>query len=159
MLLPPNRTTDRLDEQELLDVLQSLRDGLFSARLSYNYTGTAGKIAAALNETFDLLVGFRTELLRTAEEIGESGRLGGQMHLQQGTKGAWREMAEGVNRMAYNVTADSRATAQACYAHLTAFDDRRAPELRCRGEVRELGRLVNEVIERAAKAGTRNAEQ
>lgn len=147
------RKSDELDEAELLDVLTSLKDGHFSTRMAYTYTGRAGQVAAALNETLDLLVEFRTELLRTAEELGVTGRLGGQMHLPGSAGGAWREMAAGVNLMGANLTRDLRLLSQSAAASASGAP-RPYADPHVRGEVRALVERVNALAERvAAPAG------
>ena len=157
-MLKVNETSNLLDLAELLDVLSSLRDGRFSARMSYSYTGHAGQIAAAVNDTMDLLTCFRDELSRTAEELGVTGRLGGQMHLPPGAGEGWRAMAADVNRAAYNLTGHLRRLSQAAEAAMkgeappvpfpTAASTDATTEPTpwpIRGEVRELTAIVQQL--------------
>jgi hypothetical protein len=115
-MLKVNETSDVLDQDELLDVLSSLRDGRFSARMSYNYTGRAGQVAAALNDTLELLTCFREELSRTAEELGVTGRLGGQVRLSPTAGEGWLALAADVNRAAANLTDHLRRLSQSAEA-------------------------------------------
>lgn len=89
--------TDVLDPKQLLNVLLAVRKGDFSARLPDDYTGVAGKIADALNETIETNARLMTELARTATEVGREGRTSRRAQLSGG-RGAGR-------------TASSRSTA------------------------------------------------
>jgi hypothetical protein len=97
--------------REILDVVKQLRDGHFSTHLTDNFSGVGGEIAKALNEHMEFLKAYRDQHLRLMEEIGVTGRLGGQMWLPDDLPkctGAWRDMAEATNLMAANVTANFR---------------------------------------------------
>lgn len=151
-MLLRNQTSEILNLSELLDTLQMLREGNFTARLSYQYVGEAGKIAAALNGVLELLSGFRAELLRVTEEVGVTGRLGGQMLVPEATGGAWKDMVDSVNRLAGHLTNDLRMISQCAEANAKGTDQRRLEESCVHGEVRELCAFVNALADRAAGA-------
>jgi methyl-accepting chemotaxis protein len=97
--------------REILDVVKQLRDGHLSTHLTDNFPGVGGEIAKALNEHLESLKAYRDQHLRLMEEIGVTGRLGGQVWLPDDLPkctGAWRDMAEATNLMASNVTANFR---------------------------------------------------
>jgi methyl-accepting chemotaxis protein len=149
-MLPPTTPVAQLNHAELLDVLTQLRTGNFSARLSPHYTGPAGEIAQALNDTLDLLSEFRTQLLRLTEELGTTGRLGGQMFMEN-HPGAWGTMIAALDTMAANLTLHLRLTSQTAEANATQIDDRRTTPatLPIAGELRQLAHHVNALADRA----------
>lgn len=136
-MLLKNHTSETLDLAELLDTLVSLKNGHFTARMSYQYVGQAGKIANTVNEILDQLVQFQADLLRVTEEIGVTGRLGGQMNLPAHAAGGWKEMIESVNRMGGHLTDDLRRISQFAEAQLKGVTPTPL-DSNVRGEVREL---------------------
>lgn len=102
----PNATQEQI-LQNILDTLSSLKDGHFTAHMIEGFPGIAGEIAKVLNEHLEQMGKFRQEHHRLMEEVGVTGRLGGQMELP-GLSGAWREMLEDVNRMGGNITGQFR---------------------------------------------------
>jgi methyl-accepting chemotaxis protein len=150
-MLRPLLPVTRLDETELLDVLAQLRLGNFSARLSPHYTGPAGEVAHALNDTLELLAEFRTQLLRLTEELGTTGRLGGQMFMEN-HPGAWGTMIAALDTMAANLTLHLRLTSQAAEASATGVDARPVTTHPIAGELRQLTQHVNELANRADRS-------
>lgn len=102
----PNATPEQM-LQNLLDVLTSLKNGHFTAHMIEGFPGVYGEIAKVLNAHLDTLTKFRQEHHRLMEEIGVTGRLGGQMDVQ-GLSGAWKEMFDDVNRMGGHITGQFR---------------------------------------------------
>ncbi|MFT3784563.1 MAG: hypothetical protein QM770_00165 [Tepidisphaeraceae bacterium] len=89
--------------QNLLDTLQSLRAGHFTARMTEGFPGLFGEIARVLNSHLESLGQFAREHHRLMEEVGVTGRLGGQMDVP-GLGGEWQHMLDDVNRLGGNVT-------------------------------------------------------
>src|SRR6478735_7640516 len=110
----PNEAPSASAEQvlrEIRDVVTQLRDGHFSAHLTDTLPGVGGEIAKALNGHLEFLKAYRNEHLRLMEEIGVTGRLGGQLWLSDDLpkcNGAWNDMAEATNVMALNLTGQFR---------------------------------------------------
>lgn len=155
----PNEAPSATPEQvlrEILDVVTQLRDGHFSAHLTDTLPGLGGEIAKALNGHLEFLKEYRDKHLRLMEEIGVTGRLGGQLWLGDDVKctGAWKEMAEATNRMATNVTAQFRDYGIATRALLRGESGSRASCTAIAGEFREFRESLNELADRtvAAKA-------
>ena len=146
-MLPPMKPVTRLNEEELLDVLTSLRNGNFTARISTPYEGTAGQIAGTLNQTMDLLSEFASSVLRLTEELGTTGRLGGQMFMEE-QKGSWKAMIDAMNTMGANLTWQLRGASQAAEANAKGVDQRRMTEHRVQGELRQLCRHINSLADR-----------
>ena len=141
--------------REILDVVTQLRDGHFSAHLTDNLPGVGGEIAKALNAHFEFLKAYRDQHLRLMEEIGVTGRLGGQVWLPDDLPkctGAWRDMAEATNRMASNLTAQVRDFGLATRAQLRGETDVRATAALIGGEFREVRESLNALADRAGAA-------
>ena len=55
----------------------------------------------------DQLRSFASEVTRVAREVGTEGRLGGQAKVE-GVSGTWKDLTDGVNSMASNLTSQMR---------------------------------------------------
>ncbi|HWN83241.1 MAG TPA: hypothetical protein VNM87_14185, partial [Candidatus Udaeobacter sp.] len=65
---------DALDIRQLLQALQAVRDGDFSARLPGNWTGLGGKVADTFNEIVASNARLERELERVGQAVGKEGR-------------------------------------------------------------------------------------
>jgi hypothetical protein len=141
--------------REVLDVVTQLRDGHFSAHLTDNLPGVGGQIAKALNEHLEFLKAYRDQHLRLMEELGVTGRLGGQIWLSDDLPkcgGAWKDMAEATNVMAGNVTANFRDFGNTTRALLRGESAARATCTSIAGEFREFSEDLNEFAARVTPA-------
>jgi hypothetical protein len=102
----PNATPQDI-LQEVLDVLTALSSGHFTAYMTDNMPGIGAEIAKVLNGHLAMLQHFRGEHHRLMEEVGVTGRLGGQMEVA-GVAGSWKEMFDDVNRMGAHITSQFR---------------------------------------------------
>ncbi len=156
--MSPKEAPHAMPEQvlrEILDVVTQLRDGHFSTHLTDNLPGVGGEIAKALNGHLEFLKAFRNEHLRLMEEIGVTGRLGGQMWLPDDLPkctGAWREMVEATNLMAANLTCQYRNEGNVVRAWLHGDNDARMTCTMIAGEFREFREDLNELAERVTPA-------
>ena len=135
--------------RDILDVVTCLRNGHFTGRLRPEMPGDAGEIAKVLNEHLDLLEAFRSEHLRLMEEIGVTGRLGGQAALPDCT-GAWREMADATNRLGVNMTCQARDIGNVLREHLNGNTSARMTAKYIAGEFREFREQLNALLDRVA---------
>ena len=145
--------TDQQVLREILDVVTQLRDGRFSAHVNDHFPGIGGEIAKALNAHLEFLKAYRDQHLRLMEEIGTTGRLGGQVWLPDDLPkctGAWHDMAEATNRMASNVTANVRNLAATVHALVGGDTSARATCTFIAGEFREFREELNELATRVA---------
>lgn len=132
--------------REILDVVTALREGHFTSRMQQGMPGLAGQIAQALNRHLDMLQTFRQEHHRIMEEVGVTGRLGGQAEVGLAS-GAWKEMVDETNRMSGNVTAQFRDGGNVVRA-LLAGDLSARMTARCiHGEFREFREHFNDLAE------------
>ena len=147
----PNATPEQI-LREILNVVTQLRDGHFSAHLTDSLPGAGGEIAKALNAHLEFLKAYRDQHLRLMEEIGVTGRLGGQVWLSEDLPkctGAWKEMAEATNRTASNLTAHFRNGASVVRSMLRGEADARMTCEMIAGEFREFREDLNALAERA----------
>jgi hypothetical protein len=133
--------------REVLDVVTQLRNGHFSAHMDESHAGVGGEIARVLNQHLKFLQRYRNEHSRLMEEVGITGRLGGQMEPPHGT-GAWRQMAEATNTMLVNLTATFRQDAKAVAALVIGRHDARVASSGIQGEFRAFRQNVETLIER-----------
>src|SRR5688572_31934248 len=99
---PPAALVHTLDQRELLRILQSVRDGDFSARLPGDWTGLDGKIA----DTFNDIVAANAEMVTELEVLGDVvGRQGNtRRRVKFGRRsGAWAQMEASVNGLIDNL--------------------------------------------------------
>jgi len=154
----PHEAPHASDQQvlrEILDVVTQLRDGHFSAHLTDSFPGVGGDIAKVLNEHLEFLKAFRNEHLRLMEEIGVTGRLGGQMWLPDDLPkcaGAWKDMVEATNLTAANLTCQYRDHGSTARAVLRGDKDARMTCNLIGGEFREFKEDFNSLTERVAPA-------
>lgn len=149
------RASDQQVLREVLDVVTQLRDGHFSAHLTDALPGLGGEIAKALNAHLEFLKVYRDQHLRLMEELGTTGRLGGQIWLPDDLPkctGAWRDMAEATNLMASNLTANVRNLAMTTHALLGGDTSARATCTFIAGEFREFREELNELATRVTPA-------
>ncbi len=142
----PNLTPEQC-LHEILDVVTCIRNGYFSCRLPEQMPGEAGQIAKVVNELLDVLHAFRREQNRLVEEIGVTGRLGGQVGLPDCT-GAWREMADALNRLGVNITCQQRDACNVVTDQLRGEANARMSAHYIAGEFREFRERLNELLDR-----------
>lgn len=131
---------------EILDVVTSLKNGHFTTHLIDNLPGVGGQIAEAINAHLEMLQTFRREHHRLMEEIGVTGRLGGQMEVPA-TSGAWQEMVDEVNRLGVNMTCQLRDGGNAARALLGGDLSARMTCQMIHGEFREFRERFNQLAD------------
>jgi hypothetical protein len=149
----PHITPDEM-LRSLLDVLTSLKNGHLTAHMPDGFPGIYGKIAATLNEHLDQLSTFRHEHHRLMEEVGVTGRLGGQMEVAE-VEGAWREMLEDVNRLGGNVTRQFREGANVVRDVMAGELPARMSEPCIGGEFAEFREQLNGLVDAFEERSTK----
>jgi hypothetical protein len=129
---------------EILDGITAVRNGHFTTHMSEAMTGVGGDIAKEFNALVEMLQALRQEHHRLMEEIGVTGRLGGQMEVA-GTSGAWKEMMEDVNRLGVNITCQYRDGWNVARALLGGDLSARMTCKMIQGEFREFRERFNEI--------------
>ncbi|HEY7090459.1 MAG TPA: hypothetical protein VH518_20345 [Tepidisphaeraceae bacterium] len=132
--------------REILDAMTALRNGHFTTHLPEGMRGLGGQIAHQFNQHIRMLQELKREHHRLMEEIGVTGRLGGQM-VVEGTGGAWKDIVEDVNRMGGNVTGQFRDGGNVVRDLLRGELSSRMSARCIQGEFREFREHFNELAE------------
>jgi len=141
---------DHLDRRQLLNALRALRRGDFSVRLSEEFPGTDGEIAAALNEIIDLNDQMTKEFERLSKVVGKEGKIG-QRGRVRGATGGWESAVRSVNELIEDMVQPTAEVARVIGAvakgdlsqTMTVEIDGRP----LRGEFLRIGKVVNNMIE------------
>ncbi len=91
-------TADLVDPKVLLNVLERVKAGDFTARMPLEWTGVAGKVADGLNDVIIADQVLEAELARVSEVVGEQGRLSQRVVLG-GSARSWSGSVRSVNNL------------------------------------------------------------
>jgi HAMP domain-containing protein/CheY-like chemotaxis protein/signal transduction histidine kinase len=138
-------------------VVTGVANGDLKRKLMLQARGEIAELAETINEMIDTLATFADQVTTVAREVGFEGKLGGQAEVP-GAAGLWRELTDNVNRLAAQLTNQIRAISEVSTA-VTKGDLSRAIEIEARGEVGELTRTVNEMIQNLRDTTRKNTEQ
>ncbi len=94
----PQNADSTFNLSKLLQALQSVRDGNFSARLPSDQTGLAGKVADTFNEIVAANQRLALELERVGQIVGKDGKTRHRMSSER-RSGAWGAMEHSVNTL------------------------------------------------------------
>ena len=121
----PPTDVERPDPEYLaiiLQTLQTMKEGDFSARLPVSWTGLPGKIADNFNEIIMANQQMAFELKRVGQAVGKEGKTRERIRVQQ-RSGAWDDMGVSVNTLVEDLlrpTAEvTRAIAAVAQGNLT----------------------------------------
>ncbi|HUF17584.1 MAG TPA: response regulator, partial [Thermoanaerobaculia bacterium] len=98
-----------------------------------------------MNTMVDQLRSFASEVTRVAREVGTDGKLGGQAEVT-GVGGTWKDLTDGVNSMASNLTAQVRNIAEVTTA-VALGDLSRKITVDVEGEILELKDTINTMVD------------
>ncbi len=90
--------TDTVDAKVLLGVLAQMRAGDFTARMPFDWTGLAGKVADGLNEVIIANEALGAELARVSDVVGKQGKFSQRVALG-GLTQRWSGPVESVNSL------------------------------------------------------------
>jgi CheY-like chemotaxis protein/signal transduction histidine kinase len=148
---------DLLDHRELLGVLTAFRKGDFSARMTPEYTGMAGRIADVLNEVIERNERLAQELERIRNTVGKEGKLGQRASLGA-VSGGWATSIDSVNSLIVDLVKPNaevtRVIGAVARGDLTGSIAEEAP-----GELAALKDNVNRMIANLRETTQKNAEQ
>ena len=146
-----NAALDRLvaHSREVTTVVSAVGQGDFTSRVledSENgpLRGEFLRQARALNGVLEQLSTLSQEITRVAQDIGVEGRLG-SLVVSRGTRGAWRDLADGVNLVAGSLTSQVREIARVTTA-VANGDLSKTIDIEVRGEVLELKTTINTMV-------------
>src|SRR5207302_80487 len=93
------------------EVATAIARGDLSKKITVSVSGEILQLKDTINTMVDQLNAFASEVTRVAREVGTDGHLGGQANVL-GVAGTWKDLTEGVNSMASNLTAQVRNIAE-----------------------------------------------
>jgi HAMP domain-containing protein/CheY-like chemotaxis protein len=146
-----NAALDRLTShmRSMAAVVNAVVHGDFSRRVDEE--GEDGALAGeflrhahAINGMVDQLSSLSGEITRVAHDIGVEGRLGSMVQAR-GARGAWRDLAEGVNLVAGSLTSQVREIGRVTTA-VAKGDLSKTIDIEVRGEVQELKTTINTMV-------------
>jgi HAMP domain-containing protein/CheY-like chemotaxis protein len=142
-----NRMASNLTAQvrNIAEVATAIARGDLSRKITVNVSGEILQLKETLNTMVDQLNGFASEVTRVAREVGTEGRLGGQA-VVPGVAGTWKDLTDGVNSMASNLTAQVRNIAEVTTA-VARGDLSRKITVDVRGEILELKDTINTMVD------------
>ena len=142
-----NRMASNLTAQvrNIAEVATAIARGDLSKKITVNVSGEILQLKETLNTMVDQLNGFASEVTRVAREVGTEGRLGGQA-VVPGVAGTWKDLTDGVNSMAGNLTAQVRNIADVTTA-VARGDLSRKITVDVRGEILELKDTINTMVD------------
>jgi HAMP domain-containing protein/CheY-like chemotaxis protein/signal transduction histidine kinase len=131
--------------RNIADVTTAVANGDLSKKITVDVQGEMLDLKETINRMVDQLRSFASEVTRVAREVGTEGQLGGQAAVE-GVAGTWRDLTDGVNSMASNLTNQVRNIADVTTAVATG-DLSRKITVDARGEILELKSTINTMVD------------
>ncbi len=131
--------------RNIAEVATAIAGGDLSKKITVNVSGEILQLKETLNTMVDQLNAFASEVTRVAREVGTEGRLGGQANVR-GVAGTWKDLTDGVNSMAGNLTAQVRNIAEVTTA-VARGDLSRKIAVDVKGEILELKNTINTMVD------------
>ncbi len=97
--------------RNIAEVATAIAGGDLSKKITVDVRGEILLLKETLNTMVEQLRSFAAEVTRVAREVGTEGRLGGQA-VVPGVAGTWKDLTDGVNSMATNLTDQVRNIAE-----------------------------------------------
>ncbi|MBV9998559.1 MAG: response regulator, partial [Verrucomicrobia bacterium] len=129
-------------------VTTAVARGDLSKKITVDVKGEILELKNTINTMVDQLNSFASEVTRVAREVGTEGKLGGQAKVE-GVSGTWRDLTDGVNFMASNLTGQVRGIAKVVTA-VARGDLKRKLTVEAKGEIAELADTINSMIDTLA---------
>src|SRR5207248_2468655 len=142
-----NFMASALTEQvrNIAEVTTAVANGDLSKKVTVDVRGEIAELKNTINTMVDQLGSFADEVTRVAREVGTEGKLGGQAEVK-GVSGTWKDLTDGVNTLAGNLTDQVRNIAGVTTAGANG-DLSRKVTVDVRGEVAELKETVNTMVD------------
>jgi signal transduction histidine kinase/HAMP domain-containing protein/ActR/RegA family two-component response regulator len=136
---------DVVDTRVLLGVLARVKGGDFSARMPFEWTGVAGKIADGFNEVIVANEALGLELARVSRVVGRQGELSQRVVLGGSTQ-SWAGSVESVNSL---IDALVRPTSemQRVIGAVADGDLSKKVSIEVRGEMLDLKNTINAMVD------------
>jgi hypothetical protein len=131
--------------RNIAEVATAIAGGDLSKKITVNVSGEILLLKETINTMVDQLNAFASEVTRVAREVGTDGKLGGQAQVA-GVAGTWKDLTEGVNAMAGNLTSQVRNIAEVTTA-VARGDLSRKITVDVKGEILELKNTINTMVD------------
>jgi HAMP domain-containing protein/CheY-like chemotaxis protein/signal transduction histidine kinase len=126
-------------------VTTAVANGDLAKKITVDVKGEFLELKDTINTMVDQLRSFASEVTRVAREVGTEGRLGGQAKVE-GVSGTWKDLTDGVNLMASNLTSQMRNIAGVTTA-VANGDLSKKITVDVRGEILELKNTINTMVD------------
>ena len=131
--------------RNIAEVATAIAGGDLSKKITVDVRGEILLLKETLNTMVEQLRSFAAEVTRVAREVGTEGRLGGQA-VVPGVAGTWKDLTDGVNSMATNLTDQVRNIAEVTTA-VARGDLSRKITVDVKGEILELKDTINTMVD------------
>src|ERR1700691_472768 len=131
--------------RNIAEVSIAVAAGDLSKKVTVDVRGEVVQLKDAINTMVEQMRTFSLELGRVTREVGVEGKLGSQA-VVAGACGTWKDLTDGVNSMAANLTAQIRSVAEVTTA-VARGDLTRKITLEARGEILELKDTINLMVD------------
>ena len=131
--------------RNIAEVTTAVATGDLSKKITVEVRGEIAELKETINRMVDQLRAFASEVTRVAREVGTDGKLGGQANVE-GVSGTWKDLTEGVNSMASNLTGQVRNIAEVTTA-VAMGDLSKKITVDVRGEIQELKSTFNQMVD------------
>ncbi|KAF9937348.1 hypothetical protein BGZ65_001568 [Modicella reniformis] len=131
--------------REITTVCTAIKYGDLSQKITVDVKGEALVLKGSMNKMVEQLRSFSSEVTRVVHEVGVEGKLGGRAQVED-VSGSWKELTDNVNMLATNLTTQIRDITSITTG-LTRGDLRYTISVETRGEISQLKRTINSLIE------------
>jgi HAMP domain-containing protein/signal transduction histidine kinase/CheY-like chemotaxis protein len=131
--------------RNIAEVTTAVANGDLSKKITVDVKGEILELKDTINVMVDQLNSFASEVTRVAREVGTEGKLGGQARVP-GVAGTWKDLTDGVNSMAGNLTAQVRNIAEVTTA-VAHGDLSKKITVDVKGEILELKNTINRMVD------------
>src|SRR5215472_16944831 len=131
--------------RNIAEVTTAVAGGDLSRKITVEGRGEILELKDTINVMVDQLNAFASEVTRVAREVGTEGRLGGQADVR-GVSGTWKDLTDGVNIMAANLTDQVRNIAEVTTA-VANGDLSKKITVAGRGEILQLKETINVMVD------------
>jgi HAMP domain-containing protein/signal transduction histidine kinase/CheY-like chemotaxis protein len=131
--------------RNIAGVTTAVANGDLAKKITVDVKGEFLELKDTINTMVDQLRSFASEVTRVAREVGTEGKLGGQARVE-GVSGTWKDLTDGVNSMASNLTNQMRNIAAVTTA-VANGDLSKKITVDVRGEILELKNTINTMVD------------
>src|ERR1700751_2022403 len=131
--------------RNIANVTTAVARGDLSKKITVDVQGEFLELKDTINTMVDQLRSFASEVTRVAREVGTEGKLGGQAQVP-GVAGTWKDLTDGVNSMAGNLTGQVRNIADVTTA-VANGDLSKKITVDVKGEILELKHTINVMVD------------